>query len=47
MNTAAIPFWLFSAGVGYLVAGVRGAVIGGISALGFSLAFSFWEAARR
>jgi hypothetical protein len=47
MNPLAIVFWGFLAGVGYLLNDGRGALVGLVIGLGFSLVASFLPDRRR
>jgi hypothetical protein len=38
MNPIAIVFWIFCAGIGYLIGDTDGAIIGAVIAMGLSLA---------
>lgn len=47
LNPGALVFWLIAAGIGYLIADTgKGAIVGAVCAMTFSLAVSFLEAWR-
>ena len=43
LNPTAVGLWVISAGIGWLIGGINGAVIGGIIMLSISLLIEFFK----